>query len=583
MTSKTSESKSTSRAASTAPIQAKLNVNKPGDRYEVEADRAAASVMSHIEGKSKNTDAGPASPDISRLQNGGNQDQQQQCGEEEALQMKIQRQAEEEEEEMQLKVQRQPEEEEEELQMKVQRQAEEEEEELIQPKEAGPGTSTHGTSSQVESRISQRRGQGSTLDSNVKGEMESGFGADFSSVRVHNDAEASKMSSDINAQAFTTGNDIYFNEGKYQPDSSSGKSLLAHELTHVIQQNGGTNEVARKSAAGELVEEKPVADIAGNPPQEKHISGQAETEIQREVGDTTDTGPSGDTADAGDASPQDDSAPPPDPASPTLNITPGNTLTRGETLKATIMFQPNGAETYNVISWRFATADHGNIDRPATESEFQNKWDGKMAVSGTLTVTFRITPESGTEGPDQTLVEEITVEDRTGDDWESEVDEQPEIPYAGSPSPPTRFPHLGQHQANVTNPDPDLETIGSGPNKNLRFVNTLAAGTYTSQAQIHPDLLNDTSNFYTFHMNAGILYLVSGNARTEIPRTEYSNLEIGEDSISFDVPDWEAFYKSHDIARVVAFNEDETTTFVVPETAWELDANDEDAGANITD
>ena len=66
--------------------------------------------------------------------------------------------------------------------------------------------------------------------------MESRFNADFSGVRVHTDASAVQMNAQISAQAFTHGNDIYFNSGKYNPDTGSGKHLLAHELTHTIQQ-----------------------------------------------------------------------------------------------------------------------------------------------------------------------------------------------------------------------------------------------------------------------------------------------------------------------------------------------------------
>jgi hypothetical protein len=66
--------------------------------------------------------------------------------------------------------------------------------------------------------------------------MESRFGADFSNVKIHTGSYATQLSKDLNAQAFTVGNDVYFNEGKYQPESSEGKHLLAHELTHVIQQ-----------------------------------------------------------------------------------------------------------------------------------------------------------------------------------------------------------------------------------------------------------------------------------------------------------------------------------------------------------
>jgi Domain of unknown function (DUF4157) len=67
--------------------------------------------------------------------------------------------------------------------------------------------------------------------------MEPRFGADFSGVRVHTDAGADGLNRSLSAKAFTTGRDIYFRQGEYNPGSSSGRSLLAHELTHVVQQN----------------------------------------------------------------------------------------------------------------------------------------------------------------------------------------------------------------------------------------------------------------------------------------------------------------------------------------------------------
>jgi hypothetical protein len=67
--------------------------------------------------------------------------------------------------------------------------------------------------------------------------MESRFGADFSNVRVHTDSDTAQMAKDLNAAAFTHGRDIYFAEGKYNPSMNSGQKLLAHELTHVLQQN----------------------------------------------------------------------------------------------------------------------------------------------------------------------------------------------------------------------------------------------------------------------------------------------------------------------------------------------------------
>ena len=88
----------------------------------------------------------------------------------------------------------------------------------------------------VESRLHSSKGGGSPLSGETRGKMESSFGADFSSVRIHNDSSAAEMSSKLNAQAFTHGSDIYFGRGKFDVDSNSGQRLLAHELTHTIQQ-----------------------------------------------------------------------------------------------------------------------------------------------------------------------------------------------------------------------------------------------------------------------------------------------------------------------------------------------------------
>lgn len=83
-------------------------------------------------------------------------------------------------------------------------------------------------------------GSGDSLPAHTRGFMESSMGADFSNVRVHHDAKAAQMSSHIQAKAFTHQNDIYFNKGEYAPESAGGQHLLAHELTHVMQQRSGS-------------------------------------------------------------------------------------------------------------------------------------------------------------------------------------------------------------------------------------------------------------------------------------------------------------------------------------------------------
>ena len=73
------------------------------------------------------------------------------------------------------------------------------------------------------------------MPESVRRQMEVAFGADFSQVRVHTNQNAVQMNRDLGAKAFTHGSDIYFNADRYSPATASGKALLAHELTHVVQ------------------------------------------------------------------------------------------------------------------------------------------------------------------------------------------------------------------------------------------------------------------------------------------------------------------------------------------------------------
>ena len=87
---------------------------------------------------------------------------------------------------------------------------------------------------------------GRPLDPAVRGEMESGFGADFSAVRVHTGGEAEQLNRSLSAQAFTTGSDIFLGAGTPSSSSDAGRHLLAHELAHVVQQTAPST-VARRS------------------------------------------------------------------------------------------------------------------------------------------------------------------------------------------------------------------------------------------------------------------------------------------------------------------------------------------------
>jgi hypothetical protein len=77
---------------------------------------------------------------------------------------------------------------------------------------------------------------GRPLDAATRAYMEPRFGYDFSQVRIHSDAQAADSARAVNALAYTAGRDLVFNEGQYRPDTVEGKKLLAHELTHVVQQ-----------------------------------------------------------------------------------------------------------------------------------------------------------------------------------------------------------------------------------------------------------------------------------------------------------------------------------------------------------
>ena len=88
----------------------------------------------------------------------------------------------------------------------------------------------------VEASLNSSMGNGSPLPLNTRMQMENSIGADFSGVRLHTDSAAVQMNMDLHSQAFTHGSDIYFNSGKYDTNSVGGKHLLAHELSHTVQQ-----------------------------------------------------------------------------------------------------------------------------------------------------------------------------------------------------------------------------------------------------------------------------------------------------------------------------------------------------------
>ncbi|MFD2567828.1 eCIS core domain-containing protein [Pseudotenacibaculum haliotis] len=267
----------------TSFIQPKLNIGQAGDKYEVEADRAADQIVA--KSKQPETSFVPPQPTIQKQPEGEVQKKETEESEtEEVIQEKpvvdtisplIQRKECGSEDQLQLKCAACGGAKEEVIQKKanntffsgtqtpsffVQKKCNCQEENSIQKKE---GNTKEGKkhltkayehlkgNGSIESRLASSKGKGSKLDEHTRTEMESGFGADFSNVRVHTDSEAVGMSQELGAQAFTNGSDIYFNQGKYDPNSDQGKHLLAHELTHTIHQGASaTNQVQKFELPG---------------------------------------------------------------------------------------------------------------------------------------------------------------------------------------------------------------------------------------------------------------------------------------------------------------------------------------------
>ncbi|MEL7002527.1 MAG: DUF4157 domain-containing protein [Bacteroidota bacterium] len=95
--------------------------------------------------------------------------------------------------------------------------------------------------SDLSKKLRQRNGKGKPLERKPRKTMEKAFGRDFSKVRIHTGLEANDLSQILNARAFTLGRDIFFNKNEYKPNSLEGQRLLAHELTHVVQQDTKPN------------------------------------------------------------------------------------------------------------------------------------------------------------------------------------------------------------------------------------------------------------------------------------------------------------------------------------------------------
>ncbi len=113
----------------------------------------------------------------------------------------------------------------------------------------------------LQRKIEGSQGGGEDISSDTREYMENRFQMDFSRVKVHNNTTADELSTRLQAKAFTTGNNIYFKKGNYNPHTKDGKQLLAHELTHVVQQNTELSPVIQRLPDGWV---PPRAEIRAN-------------------------------------------------------------------------------------------------------------------------------------------------------------------------------------------------------------------------------------------------------------------------------------------------------------------------------
>ncbi len=200
-------------------VQTKLTIGEPGDKYEQEADATADQVVQQL--------SQPVPAVQSMCVECAKEELQEKEAEEPVLQQKSVSSGEAPSEEM------------------IHRKCTECQKEEPLQKKGTEKMSSPLTGISLENRLYASKGRGSTLPENVRNEMGVAFGADFSHVKIHTDTESVQMNKALNAQAFTHNNDIYFNQNKYDTNSSSGKHLLAHELTHTIQQ--GASATGRES------------------------------------------------------------------------------------------------------------------------------------------------------------------------------------------------------------------------------------------------------------------------------------------------------------------------------------------------
>ena len=213
-------------------IQPKLTIGQPNDKYEQEADRVADQVMQMPDSRTPGHLPYISSSNLPSIQS--------LCSKYESG---IQRQLlKEDKKTLQPKLLANQ------ITPLVQRQTESEEERREEPLQLKTNASQPpNVPASLQNRVSALQGGGQSLPQPEQAFFESRFGADFSHVRIHENSQAADTARAINARAFTVGRNIAFAAGQYQPKTMEGRSLLAHELTHVIQQRNERTKIQRYS------------------------------------------------------------------------------------------------------------------------------------------------------------------------------------------------------------------------------------------------------------------------------------------------------------------------------------------------
>ncbi|RDE24689.1 DUF4157 domain-containing protein [Motiliproteus coralliicola] len=243
-------------------------VSSPNDPAEIEADRNADNVMrmklpdsriaAVLQGAGQVFRYRSPSDSLMR-QNDGEQEEELQRQTDSEQEEELQRQADGEQEE-ELQRQADPEQEESlqrrvynEQQNSLQRQAEEEEEESLQrsptieaqtadARVAAKAEGGVNLSANLQAEINSATGAGEPLPLSVRRFMEPRFNADFSAIRIHRDSQSARLNKRLSAKAFAYRNHVFFGDNQFRPESDDGKRLIAHELTHSIQQGAAPRQ-----------------------------------------------------------------------------------------------------------------------------------------------------------------------------------------------------------------------------------------------------------------------------------------------------------------------------------------------------